>query len=330
MATCMILGGGGWLGVQMARHLLACVPEVQVIGVGRNPERPAPFALHRNIDDARYEYHQIHLAYEPDRILALFEAKRPSVIVNIAAQGEEAASWTNAWRYFETNTVALARIVEPLVGSPWLGKWVQVGTSSVYGTGCEAATEESPFRPVTPYAVSKAAADFYLLSVSRVHRFPVNIIRPSNIYGLGQQLHRIIPKTILCALLGRPLQLQGGGAARKFYLHAEDLARAVYLVAEQAPAGKVYNVGPKESTTIRTLVDMICRKVGVPFEQVVQLAPDRGGQDTQASQDSSLIATELGWAPAVDLDKGLDDTIAWIKQHRDALKALPMEFTFRA
>jgi dTDP-glucose 4,6-dehydratase len=330
MRTWLILGGGGWLGIQISRHLLAHAPGVLVVGVGRNPERPAPFALHRGIDDARYEYHQLHLAHEPERVLSLLQGRKPEVVVNLAAQGEEAASWTNAWRYFETNVVALAKVVEPLIGASWLRRWVQLSTASVYGPSREAATENTPLRPATPYAVSKAAADGYLTAVAAVRGFPINIVRPTNLYGSGQQLHRIIPKTALCALTGRPLSLQGGGAARKFFLHAEDLARAVHTIAEKAEPGTIYNVGPREGTMIRSLVETVCRKVGVPFEEVVQLAPDRGGRDTQATLDSSRITADLGWVQAIDLDKGLDQTIAWMKQHLDVLKGLPTEFTFRA
>ena len=330
MKTYVILGGGGWLGVQVSRYLLASDPLVRVVGVGRNPERPAPFALHRGLDDSRFEYHQIHLVDEAGRLLSLLESIRPEIIVNLAAQAEEAASWTNSWRYFEVNTSALARVVEPLVGASWLRNWVQIGSASVYGAGSEAATESLPLRPATPYAVSKAAADLYLLSVAAVRGFPVNIIRPANLYGPGQQLHRIIPKTTLCALLGRPLPLQGGGLARKFFLHAEDLSRAIHLAAGSAEAGRIYNLGPPAAVTIRSLVERICVKVGKPFEQVVQMAPDRGGQDTQVSLNSSRIAADLGWSQTVDLDKGLDDTIAWMKQHLDVLKPMSTDFTFRA
>src|SRR5262249_6029826 len=159
------------------------VPEAYVICVGRNSEKPPAFSLHRGIDDSRYEYHQIHVAYEPERLMDLFDSKRPEIIVNIAAQGEGAASWKHSWRFFETNAVALARMVEPLIGAaPWLRKWVQVGSSEVYGSVTVPATEESPLRASSPYSASKAAADLYLLAVCRTRNFPMNIIRPSNAY----------------------------------------------------------------------------------------------------------------------------------------------------
>lgn len=326
----MVLGGNGVFGVQLVRYLLLKAPDVYVIAVGRNPEKPPAFSLHRGIDDSRYEYHQIHIAYEPERLIELLKAKQPSVVVNIAAQGEGAASWKSSWRYFETNAVALAKVVEPLIGAPWLKKWLQVGSSEVYGSVTAPASEEAPIRPSSPYSASKAAADLYLLSVARSQNFPVNIIRPSNAYGPGQQLHRIIPKAVLCALLGHKLPLQGGGTARKSYIHTDDLSRAIYWIAEKGHLGKVYNAGPKESTAIRTLVEIICEKTSVPFNQLVDLAPDRLGQDAQYLLDSSLIAKDLGWKPEIPLQDGINDVVIWAREHLEYLKKQPTNFTLRA
>jgi dTDP-glucose 4,6-dehydratase len=250
--------------------------------------------------------------------------------VNVAAQSEEAASWTHSWRFFETNTLALAKLVEPLIGRQWLSKWIQVGTAGVYGHLPGSATEDQPLHPATPYAVSKAAADWYLLSVSRVRGFPVNILRPSNLYGPGQHTHKIIPKAILCALLGKTLALHGGGLANKSYVYVEDFARAISLAAEKGPPGKAYNCGSSDSVTVRDVVQLICDKVGASFKELVQLAPARMGPDSASSVDSALIAADLGWSPQIPLEKGLDETIAWAKQHLDILKTQPTEFIFQA
>src|SRR6202023_2927538 len=101
---------------------------------------------------------------------------------------------------------------------------------------------------------SKAAGDLHLLSIAKTLNFPMNIIRPSNGYAPGQQLYRILPRAVVCGLSGRKLPLHGGGASRKSYLHARDLAKAIHLVAQNAELGKVYNVGPKEPISIRSLV----------------------------------------------------------------------------
>ncbi len=333
MKTYAILGcggGGGFVGVRLAQYLTANVPDVRVVAIGRNPERPEAFAVPPRLRRGRCEYRQAHLVSQTDQVLALLESEQPSVIVNVAAQSEEAASWTHSWRYFETNTLALAKLVEPMIGRPWLSKWIQVGTAGVYGHVPGSVTEDWPLHPATPYVVSKAAADRYLLSVSRLWGFPVNILRPSNLYGPGQQTHKIIPKAILRALLGRTLALHGGGSASKSYLYVEDFARAISLLAEKGPPGKAYNCGSCESVAVRDVVQLIFDKIGACFKELVQLSPARIGADSASSLDSSLIAAELGWSPQISLEKGLDETIAWAKQHLDFLKTQPTEFNFQA
>jgi len=330
MRTYVILGGGGFVGVRLAQYLMDNVPDVRVVAIGRNPERPEAFAVPPRLRCGRYEYRQVHLVSQTDQVLALLESERPSVIVNVAAQSEEAASWTHSWRFFETNTLALAKLVEPLIGRPWLSKWIQVGTTGVYGHPPGSVTEDQPLHPSTPYTVSKAAADWYLLSVSRVRGFPVNILRPSNLYGPGQQSHKIIPKAILCALLGRTLALHGGGLATKSYLYVEDFARAISLVADKGLPGKAYNCGSSDRVTVREVVHLICDKVGASFKGLVQLAPARMGPDSASSVDCSLIAADLCWSPRVSLGKGLDETIAWARQHLAFLKGQPTEFSFQA
>ena len=130
-------------------------------------------------------------------------------------------------------------------------------------------------------------------------------------------------------LKGLQLALHGGGMSRKSYLYAEDLSRAARLAAEHGPSGAVYNVGPKDTTSIRALVERVCEKVGVPLEQVAQLSPARMGEESPCVLDSSLIASQLGWSQQIDLDQGLDRTIDWVKQHLDFLKKQPTEFVLQ-
>src|SRR5207247_3506270 len=138
----------------------------------------------------------------------------------------------------------------------YLERWIQIGTSELYGSCDFPAKEDTPIQPTSPYAASKAAADMHLLSISKVLKFPMNIIRPSNAYAPGQLLHRVIPKAVLCGLTGTKLPLQGAGKAEKSYIHARDLARAIHLVAEKAPLGKIYNAGPAQPTSIRRVVEL--------------------------------------------------------------------------
>ncbi len=328
--TYVILGGGGAFGIHTALYLLEHAKPRRVVGIGRNPLRPEPFTL--GIDQRPgYEYHAYHVTYELDLLLELLDRIKPEVIVNYAAQGEGAVSWTNSWRFFETNSMALARLCEELMKPQrkWLERFIQIGTSEMYGSVQHAAKEDEPIKPTSPYAASKVAFDMHLVSIHRFLKFPMNIIRPSNAYCPGQLLHRVIPKAILCGLSGQKLPLQGGGRAEKSYIHARDLARAIHLVAQSAPLGAIYNAGPAEPTSIRRVVELCAEALGMPFEQLCEMAPERLGQDSRYWLDSSAIRRDVGWQPAIDWKEGLAEMVRWGRKYLDQLKQWPTTYTLR-
>jgi dTDP-glucose 4,6-dehydratase len=300
-----------------------------VIGIGRNPLRPEPFSL--GIEKRKnYRYHAYHITYEMDAVLELLDREKPEVIINYAAQGEGAVSWKKSWRFFETNSMALAKLAEELMARDYLERFIQIGTSELYGSVDFAATETTPIQPTSPYAASKAAFDMYLISVNRILKFPMNIIRPSNAYCPGQLLHRVIPKTVICGLTGRKLPLQGGGRAEKSYIHARDLGRAIHLVAEKAPLGTVYNAGPAEPTSIRRVVELTAQALNMPFEQLCEMTEDRLGQDSRYWLDSSAIRKDVGWEPQIGWEEGLREMVDWGRKYLGELRDWPMDYVLRA
>jgi dTDP-glucose 4,6-dehydratase len=310
-------------------YLLANADPKKVICVGRNPQKPEPFSLRVGEGDPRYSYQQIHLVHEQDRLFELLDSEKPEVIISYAAQGEGAVSWKKSWRFFETNCVALTRMCEDLMKRDYLERFIQIGTSELYGSVDFAAKEDTSIRPTSPYAASKAAFDLYLLSVANVLKFRMNIIRPSNAYCPGQLLHRVIPRAVLCGLTGQKLPLQGGGRAKKSYIHARDLARAILLVADKAPLGTVYNAGPPLPISIRDLVAKTAEALEMPFEQLCEVTDDRLGQDGQYWLDSSAIKRDVGWEPQISLEEGLQEMVAWGNRYLDVLPQYPTDYVLR-
>jgi dTDP-glucose 4,6-dehydratase len=325
-----VLGGGGSFGIHTSKYLLEQADTERVIGVGRNPARPEPFTLDVGKGDTRYSYHAYHVTHELDLLLELLDKEKPQVIVNYAAQGEGAVSWKHSWRFFETNSMALARLAEELMKRSYLERFIQIGTSEMYGSVNHATKEDEPIKPTSPYAASKVAFDMYLVSVHKFLKFPMNIIRPSNAYCPGQLLHRVVPKAVVCGLTGRKLPLQGGGRAEKSYIHARDLARAIYMVAEKAPVGTIYNAGPPKPISIRALVETVAKVMGIPFEQLCQITEDRLGQDSRYWLDSSAIKRDLGWEPIIGLEEGINEMVEWGKKYLDQLRDWPTDYTLRA
>jgi dTDP-glucose 4,6-dehydratase len=311
--TYCVLGGGGSFGLHTSKYLLDHADPAKVIAVGRNLPKYECFTLGIGDGDPRYSYHAYHVNYELDLLMELLDREKPQVIVNFAAQGEGATSLKHSWRYFETNCVALAKLAEELQSRDYLERFIHIGTSEL-----------------SPYAASKAAFDMHLISIHRFLKFPMNIIRPSNAYGPGQQLHRVIPKAVLCGLTGRKLPLHGGGRAEKSYIHNRDLARAIHLVAEKAPLGTVYNAGPKEPTSIRRVVELTAQALKMPFEQLCEVTGDRQHQDSRYWLDSSAIKRDVGWEPQVSWEEGLCEMVDWGRKYLPQLKTLPTDFVMRA
>jgi dTDP-glucose 4,6-dehydratase len=324
----LILGGGGSFGIHTAFYLLQNADPSKVIGIGRNPLRSEPFALGIQ-NQTRFEYFSRHLTYEFDLLFEILDREKPEIIINFAAQGEGAVSWKNSWRFFETNSVSLSKLSEELMKREWLERFIQIGTSEMYGSVNHPVREEEPIKPSSPYAASKVAFDLYLVSVFKNLNFPMNIIRPSNAYGPGQLLHRVIPRAIWCGLTGNKLPLQGGGRAEKSYIHARDLAKAIELVANAAPLGEIYNVGPKMPTSIREVVERTSTALGMSFSELCEVTEDRMGQDSRYWLDSSKIERDLGWTPGIDWDEGLTGMVEWGRKYYDQIKNYPVEYDMR-
>ncbi|MBM3555434.1 MAG: NAD-dependent epimerase/dehydratase family protein [Alphaproteobacteria bacterium] len=325
--TYVILGGNGVFGVQTAKALLERGAVRKMICVGRNPQRSEAFTL--GIDrDPRYAYHQINVARDLDQLLVLLDRECPDVIVNYAALAY-ATSWDNPAPYYETNVMALVRLVEAVAKRDYLKRFIQIGTSELYGSTEAPAREDAPLHPTSPYAVSKMAGDLHLETMWAVRRFPMNILRPSNAYAPGQLLYRVLPRAVLCGLTGKKLPLEGGGRARKGYLHARDVGLAVLAIAEKAPLGALYNCGPDETVSIRDLVGRVAAALGLRFEDLVTEVPGREYEDAQYWVDSGKIRHELGWRPSISLDAGIQEMIDWGRKYLDVLKDEPTEFVLR-
>lgn len=324
-----VLGGGGSFGLAVSRFLLEQPTTEQVVGIGRNPPKANCFTVGTGDGDPRYRYYARHITYECDLLLELLKKLRPDVIINFAAQGEGAASFSYSWRYFETNAMALVYLFERLLAdSDYLPRFIHIGTSELYGSTGWAVDEEAPIRPTSPYAASKAAFDLYLLSAFQKFRYPLNIIRPSNCYGPGQQLHRLIPRAILCGFSGVKMPLHGGGAARKSYMHTDDLSTAIWTVLQKGVDGEVYNAGPPVPISILEIVEMIAESLDTCIEQLCAMTDDRAHQDSQYWLDSAKL-NQLGWEPKVTWVKGLASMVDWVREYPE-LQRLPQDFVMRA
>lgn len=327
MDTIVVIGSNSFSGATFVDFALR--QGVRVIGASRSVEPVSAFLPYKWHDHANFSFHPLDLNKDLVEITRLIGDTRPAYVINFAAQSMVGESWQNPGDWFMTNTVSTIKFHDELRKFDFLKRYVHVSTPEVYGSCSGFVKEDFPFNPSTPYAVSRAAADMSLRTFRATYNFPVVTTRAANVYGPGQQLYRIIPRTILFILLGRKLQLHGGGVSTRSFIHMRDVSDATWKIMQDGRDGDTYHISTNEVVSIRQLVERICTKLGVPFEDHVEVVGERMGKDSAYHLDSTKLRDELGWQDRIDLDHGLDECIAWVRANIDELKAQPYDYIHR-
>jgi dTDP-glucose 4,6-dehydratase len=325
----VVLGANSFSGQDFV-DLLLDDPTNRVLGISRSPERTACFLRYRQRADLRaYRYVQLDLNRQMPRLLELLDAQRPAWIVNFAAQSEVGPSWEHPEHWFQTNTVALARLVNHLRKRDYVQRYLHISSPEVYGTCTGQVTEAAPLNPSTPYAASKAAADLLLETYRRQFGFPLLTVRATNVYGARQQLFKIIPRSAIYLKLGRRIPLHGGGAAVKSYIHVRDVSRGELAVLQRGQLGGCYHLSPDRGIAVREVVQAIARRMGKNPADSVTVVDERPGQDAAYVIDSTRARTELGWSPRIEFAEGIDEVIRWVDEYWDEIHEQPLEYQHR-
>lgn len=326
--TFVVIGSNSFSGASFVAHLLE--NGARVFGVSRSPEPHQAFLPYRwKQSPGSFQFLQFDLNHDLEEIMALIHTEKPDYVVNFAAQSMVAESWKNPDHWFMTNVVSMVRFHDRLRQCTFLKKYVHVTTPEVYGSTGGFIKEDAPFNPSTPYAVSRAASDMSLRTFFEAYRFPVVFTRAANVYGPGQRLYRIIPRTILSILTGKKLQLHGGGQSRRSFIFAEDVSSATLGIARNGQSGETYHISTDEIVSVRDLVEGICRKLNVDFDSHVEIVGERLGKDAAYMLDSTKLRSELGWKDRISLNKGLDDCISWVKSNLEDLKLQPLDYVHK-
>lgn len=327
METVYVIGSNSFSGATFVKYALD--QNVKVVAISRSAE-PVPALLPYKWHSKPTEFHQLDLNHDLDNILDLINSDKPGYVVNFSAQSMVAESWQHPADWFMTNTVSTVKLHDALRKLDFLKRYVHVSTPEVYGNCSGFVQENFPFNPSTPYAVSRAAADMSLRSFFQAYQFPVVSTRAANVYGPGQQLYRIIPRTILFILLGRKLQLHGGGVSTRSFIHMNDVSDATWKIMLDGNNGDTYHISTDSVISIHDLVLRICEKLDVPFDKHVEVVGERLGKDAAYHLDSTKLRTELAWQDKISLEQGLDECIAWVKDNFETLKDQPYDYIHKA
>ena len=325
----LILGSNSFSGATFADFLAAQGHDV--LATSRSEEAHDAFLPYKwQARPGRVRYKRVDLNHDLEALKALLASERPTHVVNFAAQSMVGESWLHPDHWMMTNVVSAVRLHELLRRHDGLERYVHVTTPEVYGSTEGWVREDAPFNPSTPYAVSRAAGDMSLRTYFANYQFPVVFTRAANVYGPGQQLYRIVPRTVIAAMGAGKLRLDGGGKSVRVFIHMADVSDATLKIAQHGTPGETYHISGYELVSIRTLVEMILQRLGRRFEDCVEIGPERPGKDTAYTLDSMKVRTQLGWRDTISLAQGIDDVIAWAERFGDELAKLPAKYEHKA
>ena len=312
----LVTGGAGFIGANFVRYWLEEHPDDRVVvfdllTYAGNRESLAGL-------EERIAFVQGDIC-DAELVARTLADEGVDAIVNFAAESHNSLAVLYPARFFRTNVLGTQTLLDA-ARAAGVGRFHHVSTCEVYGDlpldSDEAFTEDSPYRPRTPYNASKAGADHAVRAYFETYGLPVTITNCANNYGPYQFPEKVIPLFATNALDDEPLPMYASTANRREWLHVADHCRAIDLVLRDGRPGETYNVGSRLEASIEELADRILAVLGKP-SSLKTIVPDRPGHDRRYLLDASKIERELGWRPAVDFDTGLEETVRWYADNRD-------------
>jgi dTDP-glucose 4,6-dehydratase len=320
-----VIGSNSYAGAAFVSRAIS--DGADIIGFNRSKVVSDIFLPHRKPHSSgNYRFFQADINCDLDVIMKCLDDFKPQVVVDFAGQGMVAESWQSPEQWYLTNIVSKVRLHDQLRRRDWLLRYIRISTPEVYGSQDSLADESWIYNPSTPYAVSHAAIDMSLRSFHQQYDFPVIFTRFANFYGPGQQLYRIVPRTIIYALLGKKLKLHGGGRSIRAFIYGDDVADGIMRALNGGNIGEVYHFSPERFLTIRQVVEIICQQLNFNFDSVAELAPERPAKDLAYLMSSSKARNTLDWTESLSFEQGINNTIDWVKLSLDEIQNLPLNY----
>ena len=330
MKKILIIGSNSFTGSHLVKFCLD--HDYKVVGISRSDEYPEIMLPYRyGFKPQEFNFYKLDINKEIKKIIEVSDSFRPEIIANFAAQGEVRNSWKYPDQWFQTNCLSVVKLSDELRKKDYIKRYVTASTPEVYGNTEDNVEENHIYLPSTPYAASKLAGDLHLYTLFKRYGFPVVFTRAANVFGIHQQLYRIIPRTIIYLKMGKKIELHGKGKAKRAFIHVRDVAEATMNIAEKGLSGEVYHLSPEEDEiSIYDLVKIICKMMDYKFEESVNLIDQNFGQDAKFSLSSRKIREEIGWSQSVTLEEGIQETIIWIEKNWNKISQMPLEYVHLA
>jgi dTDP-glucose 4,6-dehydratase len=312
----LVTGGAGFIGSNFVHYWLERHPQDSVVVydlLTYAGNRESLSSVENSIEFVQGDICDRDLAE------ATLREHETEVVVNFAAESHNSLAVVDPTRFFRTNVLGTQTMLDASRAAG-VARFHHVSTCEVYGDLAldtdDVFTEDSPYRPRTPYNASKAGADHAVRAYFETFGLPITITNCSNNYGPFQFPEKVIPLFTTNALDDQPLPMYASTQNKREWLHVLDHCEAIDLVLQEGRAGETYNVGSGVEATIEEIADRVLELTGKPGT-LKKIVPDRPGHDRRYLLDATKISQELGWAPSRGFEDGLRETVAWYEANRE-------------
>ncbi|MBN8501775.1 MAG: dTDP-glucose 4,6-dehydratase [Sphingomonadales bacterium] len=334
----LVTGGAGFIGSAVVRQLIAETNN-SVCTVDKLTYAGNLTSLGDALQSNRHTFYQADICDSAALTQILLEFQ-PDTVMHLAAESHVDRSIDGPAEFIQTNVVGTFTLLDT-VTAYWRElppeakeafRFHHISTDEVFGSlGSDGQFDEATaYDPRSPYSASKAASDHLVRAWFHTHQLPVVVTNCSNNYGPYHFPEKLIPLTILKALEGASLPVYGDGSNVRDWLHVEDHARALRVVAARGRRGETYCVGGNAERTNLQVVHTICdeldtqrpREDGRSYREQITFVSDRPGHDFRYAIDASKLATELGWHPQESFASGISGTVRWYLENEDWWRAV--------
>ncbi len=324
----LVTGGAGFIGSSVCRHFINDL-KYHVVNVDKLTYAANLDSLKSVSDNPLYTFYRQDIC-DSAELLKIMRREMVDIVMHLAAESHVDRSIDGPAEFIETNIVGTYALLE--AARTYWGdlederrqrfRFHHISTDEVFGDlpfDDSLFTESTPYAPSSPYSASKASSDHLVRAWHHTYGLPVVLSNCSNNYGPYQFPEKLIPLVTLNALDDKPLPVYGKGDNVRDWLHVEDHARALAMVATNGLLGQSYNVGGRSEQTNLAVVETICdivdqlhpRADGTSRRELIAFVTDRPGHDRRYAIDCSKIEADLGWKPLRTFKEGLSETVSW-------------------
>ncbi len=328
MKKILITGGMGFIGSNLIEQLLEN-SNYYIINIDKMSYAANRDFAKKIVKNKRHLHLKIDI-FNLKKLSQVFEKYNPKEIIHLAAETHVDNSIIGSSNFINSNIIGTYNMLECsrklFLKQKNKGsfKFIHVSTDEVFGDlkkNEKTFTENSKYKPSSPYSASKASSDHLVRAWQRTYNLPTIISNCSNNYGPRQHKEKLIPVIIHNALRGKPIPIFDKGQQIRDWLFVEDHVEALLCILEKGKIGETYNIGSNNEIKNIDLVKLICNELELRLtndtnkkynlKSLITFVKDRPGHDFRYSINNNKIKKELGWRPKMNFKKGIKKTVDW-------------------